>query len=338
MVSKDAADTLGLDGYYVDPLWRVQVELSPLERDLLRSWWVRRLAFVAHAGAASITTTQSYSRLEHSLGVLALVVHFAAEDTVARAAALLHDVGHLPFSHTPEGLAGLDHHALGHRRITELGPVLARHGLSAGQVIAVDAESSPSCLRGAQGRLTLDHLDSFLRSGQAHGRTQTAPAAMLRLLRLVGGGVDTDAATARELTRLIAAEARSQRSPANVTAVAVIRHLTSLLLDRVQPDTVAAMTDDELWCALLHDPETASAARRLRRAPHEWVAEPLEQAARAPSPSGMLLSRDGASGISYDVRRSYLNLPTVDGRAPLRPAEIDALAKALPLRYWVRPL
>lgn len=338
MALKDAADTLGLDGCYVDPLWRVRVELTPLERDLLRSWWVRRLAFVAHAGAASITTTQSYSRLEHSLGVLALVVHFAPEDTVARAAALLHDVGHLPFSHTPEGLAGLDHHALGHRRITELGPVLARHGLSAAQVMAVDAGANPSCLRGARGRLTLDHLDSFLRSGQAHGRTHTAPAAMLRLLRLVDGGVDTDADTAHELTGLIAAEAWSQRSRANVTAAAVIRHLTSLLLARVQPDTVAAMTDDELWWALLHDPETSSAARRFRRAPHEWVAEPLEQAAGAPSPPGMLLSRDGASGISHDVRRSYLDLPTVDGRTPPRPAEIDALAKALPLRYWVWPL
>lgn len=60
------ADTLGAGGVFIDPVWRVQVDLTPLERDLLRSWWVRRLGFVVHAGAAAISSTQSYSRLEHS--------------------------------------------------------------------------------------------------------------------------------------------------------------------------------------------------------------------------------------------------------------------------------
>jgi len=59
------ADTLGTNGVYSDPMWRVDVRLTDLERDLLRSWWVRRLGFVAHAGAAVIYTTQTYSRLEH---------------------------------------------------------------------------------------------------------------------------------------------------------------------------------------------------------------------------------------------------------------------------------
>jgi len=106
-------DVLGTEGSYVDPLWRITVELTPLERDLLRSWWVRRLGFIAHAGAAVISTNQSYSRLEHSLGLLSLVAHFTPDDRVARAAALVHDIGHLPFSHTFEGVDGLNHHALG---------------------------------------------------------------------------------------------------------------------------------------------------------------------------------------------------------------------------------
>src|SRR5690625_6416906 len=76
----DAADTLGIGGSWFDPLWRVPVELSPLERALLDSWPVRRLGMVAHAGAAALTTTQTYSRLEHSLGVLAPVAHFAPQD------------------------------------------------------------------------------------------------------------------------------------------------------------------------------------------------------------------------------------------------------------------
>ena len=67
-----ATDTLGLDGAYTDPAWKDTVRLSSLERDLLRTWWIRRLQFIAHAGAAATVTTQSYSRLEHFLGVLAL--------------------------------------------------------------------------------------------------------------------------------------------------------------------------------------------------------------------------------------------------------------------------
>jgi HD superfamily phosphohydrolase len=70
-----SCDTLGTGGTFRDPLWRAVVPLTALEQDLLRCWWVRRLNFVAHAGAAVIATTQSYSRLEHSLGLLALVVH-----------------------------------------------------------------------------------------------------------------------------------------------------------------------------------------------------------------------------------------------------------------------
>ncbi len=77
----DAADVLGIGGIYRDPLWRVTVALTALERELLRCWWVRRLAYVAHAGAAAITTVQTYSRLEHSLGVLALVAHFDPDNS-----------------------------------------------------------------------------------------------------------------------------------------------------------------------------------------------------------------------------------------------------------------
>lgn len=171
VVTAAVADVLGASGTFFDPVWRIEVELRPLERQLLRSRWVRRLAFVSHAGASSIATTQSYSRLEHSLGLLALVAHFAPEDRAARVAALLHDVGHLPFSHTFEGLAGLDHHALGATRIRELAPLLQEHGVDAEEVIAIDRGDRPSVLHNAVGALRLDHLESFVRSGRSHGRT-----------------------------------------------------------------------------------------------------------------------------------------------------------------------
>ncbi|MFI5779789.1 HD domain-containing protein [Nocardia sp. NPDC051570] len=126
----------------------------------MRTWELRRLQFVVHAGAAASTTNQTYTRLEHSLGLLALVAHFAPHDEVARLAALLHDIGHLPFSHTFEGVAGLDHHELGRQRIRELTPLLAEYGMDADEVLGV-MDSGTSVLRGRPGSLKLDHLESL---------------------------------------------------------------------------------------------------------------------------------------------------------------------------------
>ncbi|WP_330316089.1 HD domain-containing protein [Streptomyces platensis] len=65
----------------------------------------------------------------HSCGVLALVAHFRPEDELLRVAALLHDIGNLPLSHTLEGVAGLDHHAIGVQLVQSdpIRPVLEKH-------------------------------------------------------------------------------------------------------------------------------------------------------------------------------------------------------------------
>lgn len=155
----------GVAGYgtqYVDPLWRVSVSLSPLEQALLRTKPLRRMHMVAHAGAASITTTQSYTRLEHSLGVFALAAHFRPADRLLRAAALLHDIGHLPFSHTFEGIAGLNHHALGVALLHEvaIGGTLEAHGIDPQDIADVLSGRTRSAATPLPGLLSLDHLDS----------------------------------------------------------------------------------------------------------------------------------------------------------------------------------
>ncbi|GAA1490827.1 HD domain-containing protein [Brachybacterium sacelli] len=323
----DAADTLGLGGRWFDPLWRLEVRLSPLEQQLLGTSRVRRLAHIAHAGAAALTTTQTYTRLEHSLGLLALVAHFAPGDDAARAAALLHDVGHLPYSHTLEGLEGLDHHDLSHQRILTLRPLLEPHGITPEQIIAIDEGEVPSPLTARAGTMKLDHLDSFLRSGQAHGRTRTMPSRILPRLRLDGGTVDTDLETAVELARLVAAEARAQRSPADVLPVAVLRDLVSTALaapeQALSREQLVEMTDAELWTALVACPATRDGARRLREDPAGW--EVLRDS-EAPA---------GGTHLTHRISRGYLDLPTVDGEV-LRNQEIEALTAQLPLEFVIR--
>ncbi|SDR02800.1 hypothetical protein SAMN02800687_3366 [Curtobacterium sp. UNCCL20] len=345
----DAVDTMGIDGVWFDPLWRVEVQLTPLERRLLETWPVRRLAFIAHAGAASITTTQSYSRLEHSLGVLALVAHFAPDDHLARATALLHDVGHLPFSHSLEGLGGLEHHGLGRRAIRSLAaevdgddgvdPLDALDAFDGEAVIALDEGAEPSVLTPRAGGLKLDHLDSFLRSGQAHGRTTTPPHELLRRLRLVDGTVDADADDALELADLAVREALAQRSAANLVPVTVLRDLVARLLGdgALSSGELTGMTDDTLWGRLLTEPATAADAELLRRRPQAWrmvpsAGAPGRAAAGGAAAGGAAAGGAvaGAAALRHVVRRSYLDLPTIDGR-PMRDERVADLGRALPI-------
>lgn len=322
----DAADTLGLGGTYFDPVWRVEVILSPLERALLESRPVRRLALVSHAGASSLTTTQSYSRLEHSLGLLALVAHFEPANALARAAALLHDIGHLPFSHSLEGLAGLNHHDLGHKRIRALAPLLNEHGMTAEQVIQIDAGLVPSPLHSPMQGLKLDHFESFVRSGHAQGRTATSPSELLARVRLLDGTIDTDEATAAELVGLVAAEARAQRSAANVAPVAVLRHLVARVLgtpDGILPADLAELTDDQLWAVLISDQRTSEMTHQLREAPHSWAVTPHDPSTVRPT-----------HALTHVITRGYLDVPTVDGE-PARYAVTTELQRQLPLYFAI---
>ncbi|MFI6046383.1 HD domain-containing protein [Nocardia sp. NPDC051321] len=300
--TRSVSGILGRDGWYRDPMWAVGFRLTPVERQLLRTWELRRLQFITHAGAAAVTTHQTYSRLEHSLGLLSLVAHFAPDDEVARVAALLHDIGHLPFSHTFEGVAGLRHHELGRQRVRSLAPLLAEHGIAVDAVLRMEEPNTVSVLRGLPGGLKLDHLESFVRSGRAHARLSEPPPDTLAKLRLVDGAVHTDRATADYLAELALGEALYLCSWENALANGALRGLVGVLLDHApeRAADIASMTDDELWAALLADPRTTEPTRRLRRDPLSWQL-------RADG------HPDASLGWSYQLDRLYLDTACVEG-------------------------
>ncbi|MEU4846730.1 HD domain-containing protein [Streptomyces gilvosporeus] len=321
-------NVMGLTATFTDPLWRIPVRLNPVEVGLLRTEPLRRLHFVAHGGASTVSTLQSYSRLEHTLGVLALAAHFRPDDELLRVAALLHDIGHLPLSHTFEGLSGLDHHAIGLQllRTDPIRPVLEKHGFRTEAVTAALDKHPRSPLTNRSGLLHLDHLDSFVRSGRAAGRLDTDPAVLLSRLDIRDAAVSADRGTAASLVHLICGEARLHTSWDSVGPASVVRRLACRLLDSTSltPARLARMTDPQLWSAFdacaRTEPESAMVRYELHRLRVRTGSAPRDRTA-----------------WNYSLRKIYSSAPLVEGQrletaAPELAAELDAL-RALPTTF-----
>lgn len=310
---------------YFDPVWQTEVELSDLERELLHHPALRRLARVAHAGAASLLSVQTYSRLEHSLGLLALVSALNPADRVMRAAALVHDIGHLPLSHTVEKLAGVDHHDLGRDLIRGMTSIFDRHGLKVEDVIEAIEGRGRSRLSGGAG-LKLDHFESFVRSAHVHGRTAEYPRETLASIHLEQSSVACDRGTAAYLRRLVVDEARRQTSIPNVRASAVMNALTERTLapNRGHGTSWFAELDDRAFLSFLADhPDTSDDFTRFTSCPEAWDCVPK---ARGVAPLDF---------VDYRVPRLYVSAPLVNGIEIEFSTEELAELQALPTHFIV---
>lgn len=299
----------GRDGVLREPMYRLDTALSELERALLDTPALRRLHHVAHAGAASLATPYVQSRLQHVLGVFALTARLAPDEPDVRAAALLHDVGHAAFSHSLEGLSGVDHHRWT-EEIVGAEPVaglLRGAGLEPGRVLALAEGDVPSVLKNREGVLHLDHLDSFLRSGRARGTLPLPPRRVVEALVRDGAFVATDAATAELLEALIVEEAELHADVLNLGTGTVLSELAGRLIaaGALALDELPRLVDAELAARLLAHEATREEARRLWLEPQRL--RMVRLGPDEPLPTG-----------AYEARkeRLYLDAPRVVGRAP----------------------
>jgi HD superfamily phosphohydrolase len=121
-----------------DPLWN-NIRLDPLALALLDTPVVQRLRYVRQLGLAFLVYPgASHSRFEHALGACHLagvalrlmdeqgqLAHIAGDEpAIVRAAALLHDIGHYPFSHALEEIGALHHEEVARPLLLD-GPVAA---------------------------------------------------------------------------------------------------------------------------------------------------------------------------------------------------------------------
>jgi HD superfamily phosphohydrolase len=165
-----------------DPLWN-NIRLDALALRLVDTPAFQRLRYVRQLGLAYLVYPgASHSRFEHALGAYHLsgrvLASFAERggDAVpdrdaarlARCAALLHDIGHYPFSHALEEIGALHHEEVARPLITS-GPVadILRTELGADapeRIMALIRGTSGSPLQGLiSGSLDLDKIEYLKR-------------------------------------------------------------------------------------------------------------------------------------------------------------------------------
>jgi len=277
-----------------DPLWN-NIRLDPLALALLETPVMQRLRYVRQLGLAFLVYPgATHSRFEHALGAwhlagmaLRLLDERGAlqgvttrEQQVVRAAALLHDVGHYPFSHALEEIGVTDHEEVARPLITEgaIGACLRAHlGDSApDEVFALITGRSASPLQGLiSGSIDLDKIEYLKRDavmcGVPYGEIDVD--RLLNSLVLVtlphhGAAIGVHEKGLSALESLLFAKYQMYRNVywhhAVRSATAMYKRLVAVAIDTgaVAADTVARFTDEGLLVHL-DTPSLVPEARQL---------------------------------------------------------------------------
>lgn len=232
-----------------EPLYPFQTPLA-WELQLFQTSYVKRLKHLAHYGAGSFVSSVTHSRFEHTIGVWKLAVHFFPENHLLRAAAILHDIGHLPFSHSVERILGFDHHHLTKTYIheQEIVTILAQVNLSPEDVCQfLDEESA---LTGSRNVLGLDHLDSFLRDTYMAGTCDELPRHLIVRLSCSTVGIHANEEDALKLLDIIVENNRLIHSPNLRTADYLLSECVRMHWQET-PSSFAYLIDAQLTTSLL---------------------------------------------------------------------------------------
>ncbi|MEZ4379640.1 MAG: HD domain-containing protein [Gemmatimonadales bacterium] len=280
-----------------DPLWD-NIRIEPEALACLDTEAVQRLRYVRQLGHAFLVYPgATHSRFEHALGAYHLARRALTtlgergdlddidpeEQLAVRLAALLHDIGHYPFSHALEE-AGFPHHeGLGAARLRTGGLGQALRAIGGEpfieRVAALIEGRSASPLAGlVSGSLDLDKIDYLSRDarncGVPYGTLDTDRLlASLCLIATPDGGreVGVHEKGISALESLLFAKYQMYR---NVYWHHAVRSATCMFKRAVRAtvrtgaadaDTLAAATDDSLSTLLAeHDPTGLARALRQR--------------------------------------------------------------------------
>ncbi|WP_254862773.1 HD domain-containing protein [Halovivax gelatinilyticus] len=259
------------------------ITVDGVARALLDTSSVQRLRRIAQLGTVSLVyPSANHTRFEHSLGVYHIACealgHLGIEGKQAeriKAAALLHDVGHGPYSHNLEDLiyreTGRYHDDVDDLLATgEIGEVLAEYDLDPERIASLVAgEGRFGQL--VSGELDVDRMDYLVRDAHHtgvpygtidHGR-------LVRELTFVDGELVLGEGNVQTAESLLVARALMNptvysHSAARISKAMLRRAAASIIADgTTDGETLSRMDDHELVVALRSNDSSASLARRL---------------------------------------------------------------------------
>ncbi|MCU4925668.1 HD domain-containing protein [Halobacteria archaeon AArc-dxtr1] len=259
------------------------IEVASVARDLLDTPAVQRLRGIRQLGTVSLVyPSANHTRFEHSLGVYHLACealsHLGIEGQQASrigAAALLHDVGHGPFSHNLEPLTyrrtGRYHDDV-HDLLASgpVGEVLRDHDLEPDAIAdLVAGEGRYGQL--VSGELDVDRMDYLVRDAHHtgvpygtidHGRLVRELTFVDDELVLREGNVQT--AESLLVARALMNPTVYSHSVARISKVMLRRAAEALLeADETDADSLQRMDDHDLIAALRRCEATRDLSRRL---------------------------------------------------------------------------
>ena len=328
-----------------DPLWN-NIRVDELALKLVDTGVFQRLRYIRQLGLAYLVYPgATHSRFEHALGAYHLARNTLAllaesegtpqieteESRIVKAAALLHDVGHYPFSHALEEIGQLHHEDVARPLITtgEVATILERE-------IAADAPmrvfrlirgTSESALQGLiSGSLDLDKIEYLKRDafmcGVPYGEIDVH---RLTQSMLILADPETGRATLgiREkglsaLESLLFAKYQMYRNVywhhAVRSATAMYKRLVedALRSGALEADLLPSLTDEGLIHLLEHGNPSplldALRTRRLYKLALEWPASQLDH--------------DFGEWISFDRERTRQTEDELAKRLGLQPGEV----------------
>jgi HD superfamily phosphohydrolase len=259
------------------------IEITGVARELLDTPPVQRLRRISQLGTVGLVyPSANHTRFEHSLGVYHLadraLAHLGIEGRQAervRAAALLHDIGHGPYSHNLEAVV-YRHTGKYHDDVHGLvssGPVarvLTDHGLDPDRIadlIAGEGELGQL----VSGELDVDRMDYLVRdahhTGVPYGTIDHE--RLIRELRFVEGELVLDEGNVQSAESLLLARALMnptvyQHHVARI-AKAMLRRAAERAIDAGVTDAreLRRMDDHALHATLRDCQETVELAARL---------------------------------------------------------------------------
>jgi len=276
------------------------VYITKVERDVVDSFPVQRLHRLRQlAGAEYVYPGANHTRFEHSIGTMYLAQEvtknpnlscYLSKDEIAaiRLAALVHDVGHGPFSHVFEYLLekylGKNHEEMTFWiiRKSELSDVIRSGGYDA-EIIAKLATGS-LCQKGKaymdqiiQSAIDVDKLDFVLRdtyhTGAKYGNVDVS--RLIQMLDVLEESLAVDIGALSALESFILARIESFRSIYfhRVSRAAQIMLATAMekakdaigLVDYKTPEEYLALDDYTVWTMLKLCEESRSIMEDLER-------------------------------------------------------------------------